>query len=285
MLALLALAVLCLASAVLFIQISTVPPVTLTVWRLLLAAVVLAPIALGEWRQHQRTEGTPIPLGLTVLPGVILAIHLITWVIGARRTPTANASLIANMAPVVLPGLLYLLVRERVNRREWIGTGIVLGGLAILVGGDVHLSPETAKGDLICFGSMLFLALYLALARQRSPRIPGFALYITPLYGSAAILGLVVLAIQGGPFLPEAGQWKWVVALALIPTLVGHGLLNYAMKHMRGQVVAVASQTQFVFAGTGAYFLFGTAPSLTFYPASVLALWGTWVIVTGKSPA
>ena len=84
---------------------------------------------------------------------------------------------------------------------------------------------------------------------------------------------------MGEPILPEPGQWKWVILLTLIPTVLGHSLLNYAMKRTRGQVVAVASQAQFVFAGTAAYFVFGTAPSLTFYPASLLALAGTWFIL------
>lgn len=266
-------AVLCLSSAVLLIQVSTVPPMGLTVWRLLLAGLVLAPFAGREWIRH-RAAGRAIPLKLTLLPGLVLAIHLGTWVIGARHTPTANASLIANMAPVVLPGLLFLVAKERVSRREWIGTGMALLGLIILVGGDVHLSMETARGDLMCFGSMLFLALYLALARQRSPQIPGFALYIVPLYLTGAAVCSVVMLFAGEPFLPEPSQWKWVLALAFIPTVFGHGMLNYAMKHLRGQVVAVASQTQFIFAGTAAYFVFGTVPSLAFYPACVLALSG-----------
>ncbi len=281
-LVLLTVAVLCLSSAVLLIQLSTAPPATLSAWRLFLAGVVLFPLAWREWARH-RAAGTRIPLDLTLLPGCVLAVHLITWVIGARQTPTANASLIANMAPVALPGLLYLLVKERVSRREWIGTGIVLLGLVVLVGGDVHLSAATARGDLICFASMLFLAFYFALARQRSPQIPGFALYITPLYFTAGAACVAYLGITGGPLLPEPSQWKWVVALALVPTVVGHGLLNYAMKHLRGQVVAVASQTQFIFAGTAAYFVFGTVPAITFYPACVLALWGA-VFVLRKSP-
>lgn len=271
-------AVLCLASAVLFIQISEVPPLGLSMWRLGLAGIVLAPLAFHEYRRH-RPNVDHIPLRLAVLPGVVFAAHLVSWVIGARQTPTANASLIANMAPIALPWLLYVIAKERVRRTEWIGTGIVLAGLLVLVAGDVHLSAETAQGDLLCFGSMLFLALYLALARQRSPQFPGFALYVVPLYLTGALACGVFMVAIGEPFLPALGQWKWVVALTFIPTVLGHSLLNYTMKRMRGQVVAVASQTQFIFAGTAAYFIFGATPALTFYPASVLAIVGTLFIL------
>lgn len=275
---LLLVAVVALASAVLFIQLSTVPPALLTAWRLTLAGGLLLPLAVWEWKQVRATTGR-VPLSLAVLPGLVFAAHLISWVVGARRTPTANASLIANMAPLVLPGLLYILVRERVSRREWLGTGVALLGLVILVSGDVHLSRETAMGDLICFGSMIFLAVYLALARQRSPQFPGFALYIVPLYFCGAMASWGVVGISGQAWWPERSQWPWVLALAVIPTVGGHGLLNYSMKRFRGQVVAVASQTQFVFAGTAAYFLFDAIPSLTFYPACLLALTGTFFVL------
>ncbi len=275
---LLCLAVVSLASAVLFIQLSTVPSAVLTAWRLLLAGSMLLPFAWNEWRSHAPARGE-IRLTLTLLPGLVFALHLVSWVEGARRTPTANASLIANMAPVVLPVLLYLLVKEKVNRREWWGTGVALLGLLILIGGDVRFSPATARGDLICLGSMMFLSLYLALARQRSRWFPGFALYIAPLYLVGAAVSFLLVAVLGQPWLPAAGQWAWVLALAVIPTVVGHGLLNFSMKRLRGQVVAVASQTQFVFAGTAAYFIFGTVPSLTFYPACLLALAGLALIL------
>ena len=87
-------AVLCLASAVLFIQISEVPPLGLSMWRLGLAGIVLAPLAFHEYRRH-RPNVDHIPLRLAVLPGVVFAAHLVSWVIGARQTPTADASLIA----------------------------------------------------------------------------------------------------------------------------------------------------------------------------------------------
>ncbi|MGY8689201.1 MAG: EamA family transporter, partial [Verrucomicrobiales bacterium] len=107
-------------------------------------------------------------------------------------------------------------------------------------------------------------------------------LYITPLYLTGGAVCLLVMAVTGEPFLPDPSQWKWVIALTLIPTIIGHGLLNYAMKHTRGQVVAVASQTQFIFAGTAAYFVFGTVPALTFYPSCLLAIVGTGFILLRK---
>ena len=56
----------------------------------------------------------------------MLAAHFITWAYGARMTLTAQASLIVNLAPVAIPFFLHWLLRERINCREILGTGLAL---------------------------------------------------------------------------------------------------------------------------------------------------------------
>ena len=134
------------SSSVIFIKACSVPPILLSGYRLLVAALVLSPLFIRDWR---RLEGKwPMSgLGRTALPAAMLAVHLITWTIGARWTAAANASLIVNMVPVAMPILLYLTTRERVNRLELLGTAIALGGVFILSGGEYVAGEETFVGD------------------------------------------------------------------------------------------------------------------------------------------
>jgi drug/metabolite transporter (DMT)-like permease len=113
-----------------------------------------------------------------------------SWVIGARMTQVANASLIANLTPVAMPFFLWMVYRERINRLEILGTACTLAGLVILSLSSLRLDQTSFRGDLICFGSMLAFAAYLALGRRNGGRIPLW-LYMVPLY---TIAGLVSLA-------------------------------------------------------------------------------------------
>ena len=70
-----------------------------------------------------------------------------------------------------------------------------------------------------------------------------------------------------------------IVALGVIPTVIGHTLLNLTMKMFRGQVVALANMGQFLFAGIMAFVIpaIGETPGMAFYPASLLVIIGVTV--------
>ncbi|HEX6273041.1 MAG TPA: DMT family transporter [Polyangiaceae bacterium] len=277
------------STAVIFIKASTVDPVLLSGFRLVAAALLLSPLFVRARRRHAGAFGLA-SLRRSVVPGLVLAAHFVTWVIGARSTLAANASLIVNMVPLAMPFLLFFVARERIQKLELFATALGLMGVVVLSAGDVR-SGELA-GDLVCFVSMLLFALYLSLGR-RNRDIPSIWLYVVPLY---AIAGLTCL-VAGAARLPSlfalpAREWLLLLALAVVPTVVGHSLLNGAMKHFRGNVVSVCNVGQFVFAGILAWVVFRELPRPEFWPAAlfvvtaaVIALRGSANTVNGRAPA
>lgn len=269
---LLALGVLALATSVIFIKQSTVDPVLLSGLRLAIGAAALTPLFVRDWRRR-RGEVTWRHVRDASIPGVVLALHFTTWIIGARMTLAANATLIVNTAPILMPLLLTWLAHEPPTRREAAATAIAFAGLAVMIAADFRLGEQFLVGDLICAGSMLTLAVYLALGR-RFRHHPTIWLYLVPLYYSAA-----AASFAAAPLLAQETsinwrqEWPWVLALGLVPTVIGHSLVNNAMRHFRGQVVSLAAMTQFVFAGMMAYLIWPSEkPDWSFYPASVLVL-------------
>ncbi len=258
------------------IKLSAVHPALLAAYRLLVAAVVLTPMFMRDFLRH-RSIYTKKHLWRIVLPGVLLGFHFITWNTGARMTLAANASLIINMMPVVMPFLLFVLVREKPTRYEWLGTALALVGVALLAGKDLHFSQESFFGDLVCAGSMLCLTSYLALARKNRD-FPSIWLYLVPLYFVAFVVSFVVSLFFVSPLevnsTREAGL---IVALGLGPTIIGHSIFNYSMKHMRGQIVTLTNLCQFIFAGIMAYLVLNEVPSWMFYIAAGLVALGVFV--------
>ncbi|MDA0813481.1 MAG: DMT family transporter [Verrucomicrobia bacterium] len=276
-------AVLALSTSVLMLRESRLAPGTLSCWRLLFAAIILSPWFVRGWIRHRGVDFRPAMLRHSVVPGLLLALHFTTWVIGARATEVANASLIVNMVPAVLPLLLWFLIREKIRRHEIVGTGIAFAGVLVLSGADLTVSAATARGDLICFGSMLLLAAYLAFGRRNGRALPDVWLYVVPLYfiASAGSLGLAWSTGQKIE-LPVGRELVLVTALAIGPTILGHALINYTLRHLPGQRVAVASQCQFVAAGMLELGINGVLPTWGFYIAAPLVLIGAWVVITAK---
>lgn len=271
------------ASAVIMIKACTVHPVLLASYRQLVAAAVLAPLFFRDLRRC-RGQHTLAHVGRTVLPGLMLGGHFITWIIGARLTLAGNANLIVNFVPVVMPFLLYLLVRERPNLGELGGTLLAVAGVAVLVGGDYHLSGEEFLGDVICFVSMLLFAGYLALGR-RNRDFPTIWLYLVPLYFFGGVFCFIVSLFYVSPLAVDSlHDLAMVIGLGVVPTVIGHSMLNIAMKWFRGQVVGIAGLTQFIFAAILAWLLLGEVPTWHFYVAAALVGAGSLVALRATPP-
>ncbi len=291
--------VFCGATAVILIKLCALNAMLLAAYRQLLAAGLLAPLLARELRRHAGGFGRR-RLARTILPGAALGTHFISWIVGARMTPAANSSLIVNMVPIVMPFLLYALVRERLNRGEWLGTCVALAGVAMLAWSDYRFSRRNFLGDVICFGSMVLFAVYLTLGR-RNRDFPSLWLYIVPLYFFGGVVSLAAAA-AGGVRPWEIGTARdicVIVALAAVPTVMGHSIFNYSMRHLRGQAVGIANLGQFIFAAAMAYFLPALdrllpgsgphpvpaeLPGATFYPAAVLVVAGSVLALRATPP-
>jgi drug/metabolite transporter (DMT)-like permease len=278
--ALLALGIFCASTAVILIKSNDDSPFLIAAYRLLIATIILTPFFLNERRVYAGPYGWK-QVRLALLPGLALALHFITWNVGVQMTPVSNASLIINMTPVAMPFFLWIFFRERINRKEVIGTVLVLSGLIWLGVSSQKISLVSFRGNLICFVSMLFLAMYMALGRRNSSRLPLW-LYMVPLYLIAGLICLGSATLFVNPI--KAYSLKNLLiflGLAVIPTIGGHGILNYSMKFFRGQVVSIAYLGQIIFSTIMAFIIFGEVPIPAFYMTAVLIISG--VIVTLSS--
>jgi drug/metabolite transporter (DMT)-like permease len=126
---------------------------------------------------------------------------------------------------------------------------------------------------------MLLFALYVALAR-RNRDFPSVWLYMIPVYGQAALLCLLAALPWVGTFqFGSARECSLVFALAAVPTVCGHSLVNAALRGIRGQIVSLVNVSQFIFAAIMGFLLFGEAPPVVFYAASAIVVAGLAVVV------
>lgn len=267
------LGILVCATAANLIQAGRMDPVHLAAARVAIAATALLP----WWRAERRGGGWPAlraDLKAALWPGVLLGVHFMTFLAGVRMTSVANATLLVNLAPAIVPFFAHAILGERITRGEMSGTLLGLAGVALLVAGDFHVDRRTFFGDLTCLGSMVFFAAYLVLGRARRHG-SGLWAFVAPLYAIAALTCLpVALARPSPPDLDLRRETLIALGLGLGPTVIGHSALLYAVRFLRSQTVTLANLTQFVFAGALAWALTGELPAPRFYPAAVLLVAG-----------
>jgi drug/metabolite transporter (DMT)-like permease len=273
------------AASVILIKGSGCHPVALAGWRLVLAAGLLTPVMLRAWREDGRSVWRLIDRSW---PGaVLLAVHFITWAWGAKHTSAAHGTLIVNLVPVTMPFLLYLAEGDRITLREVLGSAVSLAGVVYLsLQAKSNDSAASLEGDVLCFVAMVLVALYMLVSRLRSrDRLPdgratSLFLYVVPLYWMAGVTCFVICLFWPGAgyLLPPREdlpvQVLWLLGLAVIPTIIGHSLLNHCMRVMRAQIVAVVL----------AYVIYREVPGAKFYVSAVLVLAGALIVLLAPPP-
>ena len=274
------------ATAPIMIQMSVTPPVLMAGLRMAVAVAVLSPLFVRDLARAGKSFARR-DLRHALLPGAILALHFISWIIGARMTEAANCSLIVNMVPIAMPFFMFFMIREKITRPELAGTVLAVAGVVLLAAADKNVSAAHFQGDMICLISMLFLTYYLALSRKYR-HVGSIWLYVVPVYAVGSAVCLLAAAVLPATVLP-GGPVTWetfttrevllILGLGVIPTVVGHSTLNYCMRHMRGQVVSILSLFQFVFVGIMAYLIWRKLPIWALYPACALLITGAVIVL------
>ncbi len=263
---------------VVFMKTGSIDPLPLASYRLLFASFILFPLFLRDtgkvnspfqFKSYRRS----------LLPGAILGIHFTTAIIGTRLIPGGHATALFSLSPVVMPFLMYFMVKEKITSLEILGTAVSIGGVIYLGFKDSHFSSSYLKGDGIIIISMVFLTLYLALARKNRSDTP-FWYYIVPLYFTGGLVCLIMALLTGSDMSVKGmDDYISLAGLTLVNTIVGHGINNYGMRKLRGQVVSLIKLTQII-SGTALAFLFlGEIPPGYFYYAALIILAGPLILI------
>jgi drug/metabolite transporter (DMT)-like permease len=266
------------------VRLADAHPVVIVAYRLALATLMLAPLAGGRLAAV-RTLGRG-DLALLGLAGLALAGHLVTWVAAVQHTTVANAAIFFSVNPVTTALAGYLFLGERLDRRVVVGVALGLTGILVIGAGDLRFGREHLVGDGLAVACALLFTAYFLLGRRVRQRLDN-RVYVTALYGVAAACAVVGAAAGGLPLRGFDGRtWLAFLLLALVPTMIGHTALNYALRYLEAGRVSALTLSEPLFAGIVAYFAWGeripprTALGYVLVCAGVLA-----VLAAGSRPA
>lgn len=261
------------ASPILVRFASDAPGEAIAVWRTVLAALMLLPVALArigpEVRRFTRRE-----VAYVVAAGVVLAFHFITWIESLYHTTVASASVLVAMSPIFLAVLGFLFLQERLAVRVVVAVLVAVAG-AVLIGvgdaGDVQAS-NAILGNSLALGAALLVSVYLIIGRVVRQGTSWLA-YVFPVYAVVAVTTVIFALARGVPlFGYDLGFYGLCALMALGPQLFGHGSINYAIKYFPAAIIGLLTLLEPVVASIAAYFLFGEMPGVVASAGMVLVL-------------
>ncbi|NTV65791.1 MAG: DMT family transporter, partial [Oscillochloris sp.] len=218
----------------------SIAPLTVAAGRIVLASLILTPIAWG-WKGAELRQVSRRDLGLAALAGISLAIHFASWTSSLAYTSVASSTALVTTNPVFVSLATWLILRERMGWGSWLGVLITVAGSALIALSD---SSGGGSNPLLGDGLALFGAItvtgYLLLGRSLRTRI-SLLPYIWLVYTTCALVLLVVIALTGQSLLglPPLG-YLLILGLALGPQLLSHTSFNWALKYLSPTLVAVS---------------------------------------------
>jgi drug/metabolite transporter (DMT)-like permease len=244
--------------------------------RCAVAALALLLVSPGAtWRAVRALDGRR-RLALAGA-GVLLAAHFAFFLGGLLATSLAAAAALVSLEPLAVVVTAWLAFGERPTRREQLGLGLAMAG-AIVVGRSAGQGEHRLVGDALVLVAVVLFGAYVALARGLRATMPTTS-YAACVYTVAAVSLLPVALIGGaGAASAPVRAWLAVLGLGLVPTLLGHTLVQRAARHVPASVVALSSPGETV----GAILIgaaMGLAPTTTEWMGAALVVAGAAVAV------
>ncbi|WP_242224728.1 DMT family transporter [Shinella zoogloeoides] len=214
-----------------FVRLSEVGPMATAFWRVALA---LMPFFLIS-RVTKQADETPAGLRdyfFLALPGAFLAVDLATWHLSLTMTSVANATLLANLAPVFVTLGSWLIFRTRITPVFLTGLALALLGVIVLKGGPAAIGGGQLAGDATAIVAAIFYACYmLSLGHVRSRFSTLRIMVWTTLSATIWVLPLA-LFFESGIVPVTLFGWAMVLGLAFISHVGGQGLVTYALAYL-----------------------------------------------------
>jgi drug/metabolite transporter (DMT)-like permease len=154
------------------------------------------------------------------------------------------------------------LLGDRVARREVMGIAIAGAGCAVLAGGDWRAGGDALIGDGLALIGAASAAAYLVVGRRLRASVP-LVPYLAAV-NAVAGAALAAAALAGGldPAALPARTYAASAAAAVLASLIGHGMLNAAVRTTPAHLVALAVLGEPIGSSLIAWAAFGEQPPL-----------------------
>jgi drug/metabolite transporter (DMT)-like permease len=250
-------------------------PYEITAWRMLIGAAGVGLLAV--WRgQRLRLSDRDWPKFLAF--GLIAAAHFLAYIAALGYTTIAHALTIIYTAPVFIALLSAFLLKERLTARQWLGTTVVVAGVAIVAGFEPSLTPQMLIGDGLALISALMFALYSVAGRSQRTQYP-LLTYAFGVYLVAAVwmAPLAVLNLQ-----PAGYGWRQVsslLGLGILPLALGHTFYNAAVRRTQATYANLISSQEVTGGILLGILLLDEFPSPTAVTGAVVTLAGILLVL------
>jgi drug/metabolite transporter (DMT)-like permease len=266
----LAIGILCISFSPIFVKLAASPAITSGFYRIFIAWLFLLPYCIFKRKLKTNRRA----LIITIIGGVVFGADIALWNISLLKISATVSTLLANLAPVWVGLMSYLLFKQRSGRLFWAGTFVAIIGMVILVGYQNILSLEFNPGILYAVAASMLYAGYLMITKGVLKHINTFTFMFYNMLGAAVLL-LTAALLRGDALVGfNTPTWGCFLGMGVLCQLIGWLTINHSLRYLESTKVAIALLGQTVIAGFLAIALLGEVLHVKEIIGSVIVLAG-----------
>lgn len=220
-----------------------VPSIMIATYRLSVASLVLGSFYIFKGNTFGNIRRRD--LLLCIAGGIFLALHFITWISSLKYTSVASSVVLVTTNPIFVGIFSFLILKEKQNLELVVGIILCFVGSVLIAVGDSGLTGLTVAdrnsfiGDVLALVGAVMASGYLIIGSKARETVDIMA-YVTVVFSVSAAFLLATSLVLGISFTGyKSSSYMFMILLAIVPQLIGHTSINWALKHLKTSMVAI----------------------------------------------
>jgi len=237
------------------------PPEVIGFWRMLGATAFILPFALRHGlRSFVQTNQRSSLLALA--SGLFFFLHLWAYVYAAQNGSIANCVIIFASNPIFTAAGAFVFLREKITIRQIVAFVFTGFGLLLLEHRRFRFGEGLSMADVCALMSAVFFSGYV-LTGNASRRVTPNFVYSLLVYGAACVLFLAVGTLRQVNMTSWSPvTWIAIAVNVLVPTILGHTIYSYLLKHMNINLMSCGKLLEPLIASFSAWLFFNEILSI-----------------------
>jgi len=256
-----------------------VSAISISFWRMFFASIILW---IYSFFKPQGKIKVDVNRNKIIYAGILLGIHFALFFTAIKTTNISNATFLGTLAPFFTLLIELYILKRNYSKIVLLGLVFTLIGSIVILGYNFDLSTMHTKGNFYAILCSVCLAIAFIIAEKVRANETTIV-YTRLLYLSASVTLVVILFITSNNIIDDLckhnlHEYLGLLFLGLVPTILGHNSIYYAVKYVSPTIVAAFPLGEPIIATVLAYFIFNEKITLNIAIGGSITLLGLILI-------
>ena len=243
-----------LASAGIWVKLSSVGPISQGFYRMLLTLLMMIPFTYKSLKGLTRRQFL-----LAFAGGLCLGGDVLFWNLALMKTSVADCSLMVNLTVFIVSPISYFLFKEKIKKEFLIGAIIAFIGVVMVIfsAATGYNGESSVYGNIIAMLASVAYSGYVLFIYKVRDSLNNTAVILISTFGAMVFLFAGMVPFEGIALPPNAKEWIIIILYAVCTQILGQGLVSMCLGKLNATLVTVISLTGIGISAIYAYIIFG----------------------------